>query len=373
MNLTIANTLILLGIIQGFFFGGMYLISRQYKYKSTMYLALLIITFSYNNLQFYISDAKMISGNVMYATFYIPVGSLIPVFIIMYVRGFLYGEETKTPLKWNLLYLPFVIFFLLAVALKIDSIGTINAVAKPIWQGIGKIQSSFSFLYTLALIMVSFKLTLQHKNQKKDKKTLQNIAYTWLQRTLVILFLLSLMWGVALIKYLTNVSFRTYFTTLWIAMSITIYWLGHIGIYKYGIREERKKLRNFSKINSESPKVESSKGNYLDSINAIVKTDKQYLNSNFSAEMLAEELQISKSHLSRVFSNEMNTSFSDYINTLRVEEAKSYLKNPDFSNYTLIAIGLEAGFNSKTTFNTTFKKITGQTPSQFKKSQSNLF
>lgn len=95
------------------------------------------------------------------------------------------------------------------------------------------------------------------------------------------------------------------------------------------------------------------------------------MNSNFSAEMLAEELQISKSHLSRVFSNEMNTSFSDYINTLRVEEAKSYLKNPDFSNYTLIAIGLEAGFNSKTTFNTTFKKITGQTPSQFRKNTSN--
>ena len=49
-----------------------------------------------------------------------------------------------------------------------------------------------------------------------------------------------------------------------------------------------------------------------------------------------------------------------------MEEAKKYLTKPEFSNYTLLAIGLEAGFNSKSAFNASFKKITGLTPSQYK-------
>ena len=61
-------------------------------------------------------------------------------------------------------------------------------------------------------------------------------------------------------------------------------------------------------------------------------------------------------------------NFSDYINSLRVEEAKRCLRNPGFEAYTMVAIGLECGFNSKSTFYTAFKKFTGQTPTSFRKS-----
>ena len=58
-------------------------------------------------------------------------------------------------------------------------------------------------------------------------------------------------------------------------------------------------------------------------------------------------------------------SFPDYVNNLRVGKAKEFLRTGEFSNYTLVAIGLEAGFNSKTSFYNTFKKNTGLTPLQF--------
>jgi AraC-like DNA-binding protein len=86
---------------------------------------------------------------------------------------------------------------------------------------------------------------------------------------------------------------------------------------------------------------------------------------------LSTELDLSRSHLSRIINSELKTTFSDYINLLRVNEAKKYLLQPDFSNYTLVAIGLEAGFNSKTTFNSAFKKFAGMTPSAFKKLHTN--
>jgi AraC-like DNA-binding protein len=91
-----------------------------------------------------------------------------------------------------------------------------------------------------------------------------------------------------------------------------------------------------------------------------------FLDSMLTLDKLAEEMKLSKSHLSRIINSELGIGFRDYLNSLRLEEAKLHLLNPEFASYTLVAIGLEAGFNSKTTFNTVFKKITTMTPSEYR-------
>jgi AraC-like DNA-binding protein len=370
MNFTLANSIILAGIIQGFIFGWVYLFSKKYRSKSNTFLALLIIVFSYNNLQFYLSDAQIIGGNTMYATFYIPVGSLIPVFIFKYTVSFLQIGIFLRRRSSYLLYVPFILFFILVIGLKIDSIGDYYAVNKPVWQTIGKVQSIFSLLYTLTLIVVSYWMLRNHTFLNKKEERIYKRESKWLQRMLLFLFILSLLWAIALIKYVSDTEFKVYFTTLWIGLSLAIYWLGHIGIYKYGIREERKQIRAKALKTTAYSITKYSKNSFIIKIERIVIEKENFLDPTFSAERLAEELHLSKSHLSRIFNSEMNVSFSEFINSLRVEKAKKYLQNPEFIDYTLVAIGLEAGFNSKTTFNTTFKKITGQTPSQFRKAAS---
>ena len=99
---------------------------------------------------------------------------------------------------------------------------------------------------------------------------------------------------------------------------------------------------------------------------------KRYRDSDLTLDRIADELDLSNSYLSRIIKAELGVGFVDYVNTLRVEEAKLYLLKPEFSNYTLVSIGIEAGFNSKSAFYSSFKKITGQTPSDFKKAQQNL-
>ncbi len=51
---------------------------------------------------------------------------------------------------------------------------------------------------------------------------------------------------------------------------------------------------------------------------------------------------------------------------MRVEQAKTLLLDPEYENYTITSIGLESGFNSKSTFYTVFKKYSGSTPVEFK-------
>jgi AraC-like DNA-binding protein len=65
----------------------------------------------------------------------------------------------------------------------------------------------------------------------------------------------------------------------------------------------------------------------------------------------------------------MNKTFYDLVNGYRVEEAKRLLLNPNNRSFTILSVGFEAGFNSKTTFNTVFKKFTGLTPTDFRERQ----
>ena len=102
-------------------------------------------------------------------------------------------------------------------------------------------------------------------------------------------------------------------------------------------------------------------------IDDFITVNKRYLDSNLSLEKLGEEVQMGTSSLSKLINGNFEGNFSDYINQLRVEEAKKTLLNPEFNNYTIVAVGLECGFNSKSTFYTAFRKITGKTPSEFRK------
>ena len=65
----------------------------------------------------------------------------------------------------------------------------------------------------------------------------------------------------------------------------------------------------------------------------------------------------------------LKKNFYDLVNGYRVEEAKRLLVDPNSNNYTVLSIGFEAGFNSKTTFNTVFKKFTGLTPTAYREMQ----
>jgi len=99
----------------------------------------------------------------------------------------------------------------------------------------------------------------------------------------------------------------------------------------------------------------------------LMEREKLYLNEKLSGNEMAETLGISRHQLSEVLNNELETNFYNFINHYRVEACKQKMANPKFAHYTLLALALECGFNSKTTFNTVFKKETGMTPRQFKK------
>lgn len=95
-----------------------------------------------------------------------------------------------------------------------------------------------------------------------------------------------------------------------------------------------------------------------------MKKDKLFLQDDLSLKNLSECISETENHISETLSQFLNTKFFQFINGFRVEEAKKALDNSD---KLITNIAFDAGFNSKSTFNTAFKKLVGYSPSAYRK------
>jgi len=94
---------------------------------------------------------------------------------------------------------------------------------------------------------------------------------------------------------------------------------------------------------------------------------KPYLNPSLTIRKLAEEIKMNSRDLSVLINQNLSQHFFDFVNEYRIKEAMKILKDPTKKEFTVLEILYEVGFNSKSSFNTAFKKHTGLTPTQFKK------
>jgi AraC-like DNA-binding protein len=127
----------------------------------------------------------------------------------------------------------------------------------------------------------------------------------------------------------------------------------------------------FTQENKEAKKYEKSsltfeiQENTLAKIKYLMETEKPFLNDSFSMPTLAKQLSVSPHHLSQILNESLGQSFFDFTAQYRIQEAQKLLtENP---NVKIEEISEQVGYNSKSAFNSAFKKFTGVSPSQFRK------
>jgi len=160
-----------------------------------------------------------------------------------------------------------------------------------------------------------------------------------------------------LIQYIFNYS----------SLLILIYILGF-----YGLRQD--KIFRESIIDSSLPGKSKTSGlsdlrksQIKKKLIQYIESNEAYLNPELSMNFLSEILNVPKHQLTEVLNSDIGKNFFKFINEYRVEAVKKYLSDTT-NNYSIEAIGYECGFNSKSSFFTVFKKITGQTPFAYKQS-----
>ncbi len=110
---------------------------------------------------------------------------------------------------------------------------------------------------------------------------------------------------------------------------------------------------------------------YVRRLLETMEKEKLYLDSDLTLQKLAQRLSIHPHHLSQIINERLNQNFFDFINSYRIEEAKKRLIDPSEKHFSIIAIAGEVGFNSKSAFNSVFKKYVNMTPSEWRKTSSN--
>ncbi len=101
-------------------------------------------------------------------------------------------------------------------------------------------------------------------------------------------------------------------------------------------------------------------------LQAEMKAKRYFEDPELGLQVLAEKVNLTPHELSRVINTGLKKSFTDFVNEYRVQDAVKKMQHPGYQHMTLLGIGFEAGFNSKTTFNRIFKEITGKSPSEYK-------
>jgi len=107
---------------------------------------------------------------------------------------------------------------------------------------------------------------------------------------------------------------------------------------------------------------------YMINVADYMKEKQRYLDSELNITDLSKELNIPSKMLSQVINEGYHCNFFDFINKHRVEAAKNLFKNQANKKLTIQEVMYDTGFNSKSSFNTAFKKHTNLTPTQFKDS-----
>jgi len=152
------------------------------------------------------------------------------------------------------------------------------------------------------------------------------------------------------------------YAILLLITSLIFFSAGHSTLFK-GIDNELD-----SQLDSEKDKVaDSFDPEEIKAIETYMEQNKPYLNHLLTLENLANQLTLSPRYLSTLINRHFEKNFFEFVNYYRIEESKHLLTSAANQKTTMLNIMDGAGFNSKATFNTFFKKLVGVTPTQFRK------
>ena len=221
----------------------------------------------------------------------------------------------------------------------------------------------------LAYFIMSIYLINKYRQQLKDyQSSIENIDLTWL-KILVLGFALVSLVGVLLsISKVVNL-FYTVDISLQIFLGLTTYYANlflvcFLLFFSAANISSVKKVKDQSKTSYANYQADDE---YVSRILKFMDDEKPYLKSNITLDALSELIDVPARELTAVLNGHFKMNFYEFINNYRIKEAKEILAADSNQQKTISDIFLAVGFNSKSVFNTFFKKNVGLTPSEFRK------
>lgn len=373
----IYTTLLNIAVFQGIVLGLIILKSSLFNTNSNKYLAYLLFTFSIILLN-HVFEIENAFTSYPFLRFidHIEWVFLIPAFLFLFIINRI-DDIVKSKQKNYLCLIPFAYSAVLNITQDLDHVAGIYTIPE---SGITLINILGLIHLVLAVTFMPFLpiysyFMIRHLKDPQEKKWI--ITLLTIISSLVFAFLITALAGLFL-----QYDISSTMSVLALSATFIIHWTAYIGIYKYKLAKNKDAVYNFLNndfaisygnleiVENSTPEEyrESITADnlYFQKLELLCKEQHIYTDSTLNREKVAEKLGISAGYVSQIINTITEDNFANYINQYRVEAVKEMISNSEYENYNLLTMGLESGFTSKTTFYKAFKKVTGQTPNEYK-------
>ncbi len=416
--MTIWHVAFLTAMTQGILLSLFLTANKKGNRKANLFLASLILVYSIDiGLETLYSSPKIVAYPHL-------IGSNDALFFLYGPLLYLYAYFLSSPhkisgKKWLLHFLPFlliVVFYIPALFMQSaefklsseglrppqSSVAELNSLIDAEFRGRIELASGFHELIYIGLTLF---LLRRHASRIKDSfSSLDRINLNWL-RNLTLATGVIVTVDILLYFFVASdhLAFGNAVNLILLLCAALIYAIGYMGLMQPAIFSQSALASNSLTVSVRadnpiapveiSPNVAVSAANHanendaeqrgkyyksaltdeqaeqgLAKLLALMETQKLYLQGDLTLPTVAEALGISHNNLSQIINDKLQKNFYDFVNAYRVEAAKKLIADPANDNLTLLAIAYDAGFNSKSAFNSVFKKHCEMTPTQFKKS-----
>ena len=329
------------------------------------FFALFLFSLAYVNLwySFHFMGIHKIGSIPLTALFY-PYEFLLGVGFYFYIKS---QEKSEVPLYKKEFYwfIPALIYMLLNLyfyAISIQDSGN-HIYLELERSGFYIVIEYIRFIFNIILGFLAIRF-LNKKKVPSGLSTKDNRRLHWLflfARVFIAYNLLSLLLTIiTFLLDLTSILALNLFYLTFLLNTVFIYWIGYVGFTKYSMV--------LSNIGLNAPSHDQKRKQFIEKkLTKAMEVEELFTQMDFSLSKLAMVTKISQKELSDHINTIHKCNVSEFINIHRVKKVKTLIDDPDFDHYTLEAISYEAGFKSKSSFHSIFKKHTGITPSQYKK------
>lgn len=323
--------------------------------------------------------AVLIGGNILISTHYIelfphlsrvhhPFDFLGGPLLYLYIRRLLTRQTLRR--KDLLHFLPFVLCILYLLPYYFQSseykLGNVASYHYAQWY---YLRAALALIIS-AVYLTCVVLMLARFTQKINQESSPAERTTLFQARFIVFSFLAIL-SVAILRYFFDLRFPAYmgYTNLILPLGATIfvYTMAYFGLRKAEWSDMETENVSPAKKYERSNLTPERSERYLRKLLDLMESEKPYTDGDLTIQKLAEKLAVPAQHLSQTINERLSQSFSEFINTYRVEEAKRQLLDLKKKHYSILAIAEEVGFNSKSSFNAVFKKHTNLTPSEFRK------